>query len=158
MNYKLRIKDPSGAEFEAEGPAEFILAEKETFLKGLTGAKPVKISQPEQETAWDQLTEQHKGLTRIRAKHPGLKAEEAAILILAAEKQLKGAQETSALYLSKAIKASGFVPDRIDRLLNKATKEGLVKASGTKRNRVYRLTDRGLERASLEAHILNRQT
>ena len=35
MNYKLRIKHPSGAEFEAEGPADFILSEKDGFLRRL---------------------------------------------------------------------------------------------------------------------------
>ena len=73
------------------------------------------------------------------------------MLILAAERQLKGSQEISALTLAKAVKASGYAPERLDRVLLKAIKEGLILASGTKRNRAYQITDRGLEIAWLKA-------
>ena len=159
MNYKLRIKHPSGAEFEAEGPADFILAEKEGFLRGLP--TPGSAKAPRQEAGqespqntWNAMAESKNGLIILKNKHPQLKAGEAALVLLAAARQLANITELSALALSRAIKASGYVPGRIDRLLNKPIKEGLVKASGTKRNRAYRITDRGLETASLEANRL----
>lgn len=157
MNYKLRIKHPSGAEFEAEGPADFILTEKEGFLSRLA-TNETTVIQPDQEKGqqpdWDTIAESRNGLTILRNKHPQLKAGEAVLLLLASERQLNGAQEVGALALSKAIKASGYVPGRIDRLLAKAIKEDLVKASGTKRNRTYNITGKGLERAWLEARKL----
>ena len=165
MNYKLRIKHQSGAEFEAEGPAEFILSEKEGFLRGLpaagageaikgqeTAAKTAQNSQEKPD--WAALTESKNGLTILKNKHLGLKAGQAALLILAAESQLRGSRELGAITLSKAVKTSGYAPERLDRLLVKAIKEGLVKASGTKRNRAYEITDRGLEIAWLEARKL----
>lgn len=159
MNFKLRIKHPSGAEFEAEGPAEFILSEKEGFLSRLTtagkGAAQAEI-QPETGNgpAWNSLAETKNGLTMLKNKHPGVKAGDAALLILAAERQLKGNLEISAITLSKAVKASGYAPERLDRELTKAMREGQITASGTKRSRTYQITDKGLEIAWLEARKL----
>ena len=160
MNYKLRIKHPSGAEFEAEGPADFILTEKEGFLSRLSGtSEPAAAAKAEQKEIpehpdWNAIAETINGLTILKNKHPQLKAREAVLLILASERQLNEAQEVGALNLSKAIKASGYVPGRIDRLLAKDLKEGRIKASGTKRNRSYRITVKGLETAWLEAKKL----
>lgn len=161
MNYKLRIKHPSGAEFEAEGPAEFILTEKEGFLKGIQGSGAAR--EPAQNTIkaledpdWAALTETRNDLLTLKNKHLGLKSGEAALLLLAAESNLKGSRELGAITLSKAVKASGYAPDRLDRILVKAIREGLIKASGTKRNRAYHITDKGLEAAWLEARKLGK--
>jgi hypothetical protein len=161
MNYKLRIKHPSGAEFEAEGPAEFILSEKDGFLSRL--AEPGKSADqaPENQAKtspnldWGALAETKNGLIMLKNKHLGVKAGEAALLLLAAERQIKGNLEVSAISLSKAVKASGYAPERLDRTLTKALKEGLVKASGTKRNRAYHITDKGLETAWLQARKIS---
>jgi len=160
MNYKLRLKHPSGAEFEAEGPAEFILSEKEGFLSSLAGqnesgrAAPKAPAKTREMPAWDTLAEAKNGLIILRNKHPQLKSGEAALLILAAERQLNNTTELSAITLSKAVKTSGYAPERLDRILTKAIKEGLIKASGSKRNRTYSITDKGLERAWLDARKL----
>lgn len=161
MNYKLRIKHPSGAEFEAEGPAEFILSEKDGFLSRLdTGAASASAGHArtnntaQEKPSWELLAEAKNGITILRNKHPQLKAGEAALLILAAERQLNGTADLSAITLSKAVKTSGYAPERLDRTLTKAIKEGLIKASGAKRNRSYHITDKGLERAWLEARKL----
>lgn len=159
-NYKLRIKHPSGAEFEAEGPAEFILSEKDGFLRRLgreAGQEQAAKHQEEQggEPAWTGLTETRNCLLTLKNKHPGLKAPEAALLLLAAERQVNKSGSVGAIALSKALKASGYAPERIDRLLARANRDGLVKASGTKRNRVYQITEKGLERAWLEARKLD---
>ena len=159
MNYKLRIKHPSGAEFEAEGPAEFILSEKEGFLNRLTPpekdpAAPKTQEEPGPGQAWNTLIETKNELKILKYKHPGVKAGEAALLLMAAEKQLKGSPGISAIGLSKAIKTSGYAPGRLDRLLAKAVREGSITASGTKRNRAYQITDKGLEIAWLEARKL----
>lgn len=158
MNYKLRIKHPSGAEFEAEGPAEFILSEKAGFLRSVTGA-PTAQQEELRKTgaegpAWEKLIDSQKGLIRLKHKHPGLRAAEAALLILAAASLTELATEMAAITLSKAVKASGYAPGRLDRVLTKALREGLIKASGTKRNRYYSITDRGLEQAWLQAKRL----
>lgn len=157
MNYKLRIKHPSGAEFEAEGPAEFILKEKEGFLGSITAEPRLPSKQPSgavQEPDWEALTVTSKGLRILKNKHPGLKAPEAALLLLAAETNATGSRELGAIVLSKAVKASGYAPERLDRVLGKALREGLIRASGTKRTRVYEITEKGLESAWLQARKL----
>ena len=154
-NFRLRIKHPSGAEFEAEGPAELILSEKISFLSSL-GQQETKERQPAQEQAqWAAITETGTDGFRLKTKHPEMPAETAALIILAAWRYLRNTPEMSAILLSKAIKRSGFAPGRLDRLLTKANKEGLLTASGTKRNRAYQVTDRGAERAWLEARKLS---
>jgi hypothetical protein len=162
MNYKLRIKHPSGAEFEAEGTPEFILNEKEGFLSRLTPAPensrentpaPVEAG----DDSWETLTETKNGLLILKNKHHELKAGDAALLLLAAARLLNEEGSIQAIALSKAIKTSGYAPGRLDRVLAKANREGLVNASGTKRNRAYQITDKGLERAWLEAQKLHKE-
>jgi hypothetical protein len=165
MNLKIRIKTPSGAEFEAEGPAELILPEKEKFMENFSAKTPDKNSEEPPDTAgrrqWIDVTPNHwKAATKqsgdgtyiLRIKPYGLRAADAALIILAAENRLKSASETSAIQLSKSVKASGFSPERIDRLLLPFIKDGFVKASGTKRNRTYQITEKGLEKAGLQIY------
>jgi len=158
-NFRLRIKHPSGAEFEAEGPAELILSEKTLFFDSLE-LQPAErhdiMRRPLAQglAQWAAVAETGQGNLRLRIKHPDIKAEAAALIILAAGKYLNNTPGLSAIELSKAIKRSGYVPGRIDRLLAKANKDGLITATGTKRSRAYQITDRGAERAWLEARKL----
>ena len=153
-HYKLRIKDPSGAEFEAEGPAEFILNEKESFLKDLGRRKTGQTQpapEPEMPAAqadfWEKFVEPKGELLRLRIKPPDLSAAETALILMAANESINQKGHTSALILSKALKISGFEPDRLDRLLSKEIREERVTASGTKRTRTYRITHKGFEKA-----------
>lgn len=160
MNYKLRIKHPSGAEFEAEGPADFILSEKEGFLNRLAPAPETQLQTAgtaagaKKNSRWEALTESRNGLLTLKNKHYQLRAEDAALILLTAIRLIDKEESVTAIVLSKAIKSSGYAPERLDRLLTKAGREGLVTASGTKRNRTYQITDKGLERAWLEAEKL----
>ena len=157
-NFRLRLKHPSGAEFEAEGPAEFILTEKTSFLTTLeprrkdspgAAAKAPK-SEAEQSVAfWDRVTAKKNDLTILKIKPPGMSAREAALALLAASRIREGKRETSAITLSKAVKASGYAPARLDRLLAGDLKAGRITASGTKRNCAYAITDPGIEAAWL---------
>ena len=163
INLKLRLKHPSGAEFEAEGPAEFILTEKTNFLKTLEpdrkaghgAAATATKSEAEQSTAfWDRITSKKNDLTVLRIKPPGMTAREAALVLLAASKIREGRPGVSAITLSKAVKASGYAPARLDRLLAGEVKAGRINASGTKRNCAYAITDPGIEAAWLTARRL----
>lgn len=156
-NFRLRIKHPSGAEFEAEGPAELILSEKNSFLSSLGQTKTPDQRPAQEQKHWATITETGPDGIRLRIKHPEMRADTAALVLLAAWKYLNNTPELSAITLSKAIKISGYAPGRLDRLLAKANKEGLLTASGTKRNRAYQITDRGAERAWLEARKLSGQ-
>jgi hypothetical protein len=156
-HYKLRLKDPSGAEFEAEGPAEFILTEKTRFLEDLKhkGAEPGQRAAPGPHEApfkadfWDKIVSRKGDLVELRIKSPEIGAAEAALMLLAANRAINHKEDLGAMTLSKALKTSGYEPDRLDRLLAKEIREGRATASGTKRNRTYRLTQKGLEKAYL---------
>jgi len=162
-NFKLRLKHPSGAEFEAEGPAEFILTEKTSFLKtfepGRKDSPGASANMPKSEAEqsavfWDRIIVKKDDLTILKIKPPGMTAREAALALLAASKIQEGRQETSAITLSKAVKASGYAPARLDRLLAGDIKAGRITASGTRRNCVYAITDSGIEAAWLTARRL----
>jgi len=155
--YKLRLKDPSGAEFEAEGTAEFILNEKASFLEDLkhksavpgTRTAPGQNEAPPKADFWDKVVTLKGDLIELRIKSPEIGAAEAALILMAADRAMNGKEDLGAMTLSKALKTSGYEPDRLDRLLSKEIREGRATASGTKRNRTYRLTQKGLEKAYL---------
>ena len=156
-NYKLRLKDPSGAEFEAEGPAEFILNEKTSFLEELRHrsaalgqlAAPDNHEAPLKADFWDKTISLKGDHLELRIKSPEIGPAEAALILLAANRAINHKEDLGAMTLSKALKTSGYEPDRLDRLLAKEIREGRATASGTKRNRTYRLTQKGLEKAYL---------
>jgi len=156
-HYKLRLKDPSGAEFEAEGPAEFILIEKASFLEDLKQRVPVLKTQDAQDQYgpffktgfWDKIIVFKNDLAELRIKSPELDATEAALILMSANRAISRKEDLSAITLSKTLKTSGYEPDRLDRLLAKEIKEGRATASGTKRNRTYHITQKGMEKAYL---------
>jgi len=187
---RIRIKSPSGAEFEAEGPIEFIIREKEKFLDEISTGPKIPASAVKRndekaaeahdggqtaikkeeaaraETAatvniassqWEQTVADKTGYLMLKIKHYGLKPEEAAIILLAASSEIKKAESMSALILSKSIKASGYSPSRLDRLLMSYIKDGLLLASGTKRNRSYRITRNGLSKAAALVYNISKQ-
>jgi hypothetical protein len=159
-NYKLRLKDPSGAEFEAEGPADFVQNEKACFLEAMR----LKIAKPAPRTEagsqdnaqkpvggpedgfWEKIITIKDNLISLRFKYPEISAAEAALILLAANRALNQSEDLSAIALSKALRSSGYQPDRLDRLLSNEIKTGKAAASGTKRNRTYRITQKGLEK------------
>ena len=170
-NYKLRLKDPSGAEFEAEGPADFVQNEKACFLEAMrlkiapapqaeagpldSGQKPQ--GEPE-DSFWEKIVAIRNNSLSLRFKSPEICAADAALLLLAANRALNQSEDMSAIALSKALRSSGYQPDRLDRLLSKEIKAGKASASGTKRNRTYRITPKGLEKIYGPIGALTRNT
>ncbi len=163
---KLRLKDPSGAEFEAEGTTEFVLAEKTSFLAGLTRGKAVperrltaRAGATTPETAfWSRIITDKGDLLKLRFKSPEIIAVEAVLILMAANRTINQKEDLGAITLSKALKSSGYEPDRLDRLLSKEIRDGRVTASGTKRNRTYQITQKGLEKAYMATRKLNKDT
>ena len=160
-NYKLRIKHPSGAEFEAEGPLDFIINEKRGFMDDIAApdrapAEAGTVDPSQRLGLWQAITITRSGLVQLRNKSPEIGPEDAFLALAAAYRLLENRQETSAITLSKAIKASGYAPDRLDRLITRHIKEGLITASGSKRSRTYSITRKGLEKAWLAATRLKK--
>ena len=174
--FKIRIRHPSGAEFEAEGQADIVLSQKSLFMEEITrngesrtaGGGPARSananSAERTEKAikdsiiqWQDLAEVREGLCVLSVKGPKLGKNDAALLILAAGRQLKSANECSAIGLVKSLKASGYQPKRLDRLLSLEIREGKILALGSKRNRRYRLSSTGMAAAAYIAMSLNQR-
>lgn len=154
---RLRIKYPSGAEFEAEGSEVFIMEQKKAFeeilYKDRKNEQQIKKYPPdiEKENIWQKVVSyKDSNIPYIPLKIQGMKANSAALIIIAALKIMKNIEEISAIKLSKALKLSGFSPKRLDRELSYELKTGMLSALGTKRNRVYKINPKGIEEAYLK--------
>lgn len=204
---RIRIKIPSGAEFEAEGTESFVLSEKDKFLikfadscndkknenlknksdnnkkqiiqednialRKTTGFSdiqedafnaellfPVENNQEKKDSSkpkndWELVTRKGKNLHYvIISKDKSIQAADAVLVLLAAEQRLAGNFEIPALILTGMLKSSGFVIHRLDRLLQQYMNTGYIKYTGTKRSRMYSLTEKGFQKAALLAHIM----
>lgn len=156
--HRLRLRLPDGAEFEAEGSAEFVAAERREFLGGraskAAGAAAADLEAPPEPT-WERLIEAKGPVLQLRTKLPGEGAEREACLILlaAARGLLRQAKPTSA-QLARWLRASGYPIGRVDRVLGDAVTQGEILASGTRRARRYELSGPGLAKGWRLAHKL----
>lgn len=97
---------------------------------------------------WEQLVRVEDNLVILRRKSRLLSADTAALVLLAAAKVLlKASEGYSALSLSKALKKSGYGGERLDRVLGGEMKKGSVRSDGTKRSRLYYLSNEGFAHA-----------
>jgi hypothetical protein len=166
---RVRLRWPSGAEFEAEGTAEFVARESKDFLLNLQasasapaglGAAPSpegRRGMPQApEIAWDAILEAKGRVLQLRAKLPGGKNERDACLVLmiAARQRLHEAKPT-ATQLAKWLRRSGYPVGRMDRALQDAVAQGEILASGSRRARRYELTSSGRLKALLLAEALS---
>ncbi|NLO91853.1 MAG: hypothetical protein GX410_07680 [Elusimicrobia bacterium] len=162
IKVRLRLKD--GSEFEAEGPASLVISEKNLFLSGNAQAASPQQSTPDQQPPqsqghntetprqadklpWSRLAEERNGIIYLISKPQEATAADAALLITAAAKMVAQIDQLPALQLSKSLKKSGYFQGRLDRITAKEVKNGFLSALGTKRNRAYCLTPKGLARA-----------
>lgn len=157
-NYKLKIR-LGDHEFEAEGPVDVVQAQFAEFrdlLNSLPAKKePDQVSLPLQD---DPMAEQvskvptpHLHLEKI-LKVEGRKVsltaqcetvEEAVLLILLGQMEFRGSQEVTGAEIMDGLKQSGWVMERIDKTLDKLSREGNVHTMGINRGRRYRLTNLG---------------
>ena len=97
---------------------------------------------------WEGLVRTDDRLVYLRRKSRQLSPDTAALVLIAAAKILLRANEGySALLLSKALKKSGYGGDRLDRVLANEMRQGHVRSDGTKRSRLYLLSDEGFAKA-----------
>ncbi|MBP5429561.1 MAG: hypothetical protein J6Y25_01545 [Elusimicrobiaceae bacterium] len=173
---KMRFKLPNGEEFEAQGPQEFIEAQRNYFLaligqQTLTAPssrlpntpsqsdRPVPHffaaanSRAAQVSPWERLfrVQEHTLVLRRKAK---ISPQDTAILILAAARDIFKQSAYSALELSRSLKALGIEGGRLDRLLVGEIQAGRMTAQGSKRGRTYQLSNEGLAHAFVLAHKL----
>ncbi len=157
---KIRIKI-GDHEFEAEGPAEQVMAQFETFKVLIstpscapTTAKPA-ICENGNET--QDVIDQYKRvqlekIIRVQGRVVSLTAiptstEDAALLIMLAQKETRNNETVTGQEIGDGLAQSGRPVGRVDRLLDKAMSEALILKSGLKRATRYRLTNSGHQKA-----------
>jgi len=113
---------------------------------------------PIRELLWKRLLEPHlkfSGLWSLRYAPKARAGEnhvaEAALMLLAAHRDLERRSFLTALELMRALKASGVNPSRLDIPLKTAVSKGLINPSGTRRARRYEITSQGLREAARNA-------
>jgi len=168
--YKLKIQLPNGMSLEAEGDRDFIETEKKEFLSMANKNTGISLGEKRKTTdknllrnenfqrenselIWERLGEIKNGYPVLYQKTKS--AQESAALILAMHKILLNKEETPALRLSKSLKKSGHIIERLDRTLSRFIEDKFIISKGTKRNRRYYLSDKGLAKAFViaENHI-----
>ena len=77
----------------------------------------------------------------------GETVDEAILLILLGQKDLRNNQEVTGAEIMDGLKQSGYQVDRIDRTIDKLSSVGDAITIGAHRSRRYRLTNQGLARA-----------
>lgn len=155
---RLRIRWPNGAEFEAEGPAEFIQEQQRQFLADFSGAPQAVILSTEERSLpqihWEAVVERRGRLLQLRAKLPGASQQEACLVLMAASQKLLNEPRPAASHLTKWLRASGYPVLRLDRALQEAVTGGLVLSSGSRRARRYELTAPGRMKGFILANQL----
>lgn len=162
----MRLRWPNGAEFEAEGAAEFVSKESRDFQLSLqnapaaeaaTPAKARRIEPGAPEIAWAEICD-HKGSTlQLRAKLDASRGpRDACLVLMACARQRLNEAKPTATQLAKWLRKSGYPIARMDRTLQDAVAEGLLLASGSRRARRYELTAPGRLKGLLLAEELSR--
>lgn len=116
---------------------------------------PISTGTVQETRLWEELVKTEENLVILRRKNRLLTAETAALVLIAAAKVLLEAQNGySALHLSKSLSKSGYGGERLDRTLGGEIRRGTVKSEGSKRSRVYLLSDEGFAKAFVLAEKL----
>ena len=168
---RIRLRWPSGAEFEAEGPAEFVAQESKDFLLSLhdgskvagnsgSSASPTSATDRlsgEPKIVWDEIADIKGKALQLRAKLSADKGEREACLVLMACAQKRfNEPKPTATQLAKWLRRSGYPVGRMDRALQDAVAQGEILASGSRRARRYELTSPGRLKALLLAEALTK--
>ena len=103
---------------------------------------------------WNNVCAVEDDLVILRRKFKLLTPPLAALILLSAAKVLLKQNYYSSLKLAKSMKISGFMEDRLDRILSSEIRQGTVLFEGEKRNRVYQVADEGFARAFVLAEKL----
>jgi hypothetical protein len=151
---KLKIKIGEH-EFEAEGPTEVVQAQFAAFkeLIGTVRPTPTEIEPSltnqyvaaSNQLALDRILKEDGRVVSLTARCESV--DEAVLLILFGQKELRSNQEATGAELMDGLKQSGYRLARVDSLMNKLTNSGDVITLGVHRGRRYKLTNAGVAKA-----------
>lgn len=155
---KIKIGDH---EFEAEGPAEIVKDQFESFKQLLSNqeiirstTQPTKVVQniTQQQDTEAELYGNLPKIMEVSGRVVSLTAlppstSDAALLILLGQKELRENSSSSAQEVGDGLAQSGRPVPRVDRVMDSIIEQALVIKTGIKRSTRYRLTNQGVSRA-----------
>jgi hypothetical protein len=160
---KLRMKI-GDHEFEAEGPAESVqqqlAAFKELISSCLVVNTPPVANTPEKQDETkenkdvaqqvsapilDKVMHVSGRIVSLTAIPPS--AEDATLLVMLGHKVYRNSDSVTGQEIGDGLAQSGRAVERVDRVMVKPLKEGLVLKSGIRRSTRYRLTNQGHQKA-----------
>jgi hypothetical protein len=154
-NCRIKIKYPNGFEIEIEGSKDFVLKQKNELLSEASLSKEENLEKIlTRKKSIEKLIDIQNNIPYIKIRVPDLDIQLATLILLTAYKDLYNEDSVSAITLSKSLKLSGYIPKRIDRALTGLIKEKKIISIGTKRKRIYKITDKGLTTSSIKIHNL----
>lgn len=150
---RIRIRYPDGFEVEIEGDKDFVIQEKENILKEIKQKTTEQIQYEDMKTSLSRIIDFKENIPYLKIKLPDLDEKMAMLILLTSYLKILSIENVEALDLSKSLKLSGYMVKRIDQIAKNLIKDGSVTAFGTKRNRSYSLTPKGIAKSSVK--VLN---
>ncbi|MGA2859059.1 MAG: hypothetical protein ABSE40_19490 [Candidatus Sulfotelmatobacter sp.] len=161
-NYRIKVKIGEH-EFEAEGPAEIVQGQFETF-KQLIASQPQRINTTEKTSKQEESGAsgasgngelQLDRICRVEGRIVSLtvKPEEAsaAMLIMLGQKTFRDNETVTSSEIKDGLEHSGYRPGRIDRIMQPLADEGSVIRIGQRKGTRYRFTNPGTAKAKVIA-------
>ncbi len=152
--YRIKVKI-GDHEFEAEGPAEIVQRQFDSFKELIASSPTVKAPQQAASPAANGELELDK-ICRVDGRVVSLTVKPegeatAAMLIMLGQNSYRDNQTVTASEIKDGLEQSGYRPGRIDRIMQPLADEGSVIRIGAKKGTRYRFTNQGLARAQMLA-------
>jgi hypothetical protein len=149
---RLKIKI-GNHEFEAEGPAELVKEQFDTFKQLISNVpqatqvpqKAANDGSTESKILFDKICRVEGRLVSLTIK-PKTEAE-AALVIMLAQRAYRDNQTVTASEISDGLEESGYRFGRLDKVMKPLADEGNVAQIGAKKGTRYRLTNQGVNKA-----------
>ena len=169
--YKLQMK-VGPHEFHGEGPEDAVKKDFEEWKSLIAStptidtARPATVPPALNSASWSApieseqlarifLLDDKKGLVTLRILPRGDDRDrDAVLLILLGFRRLKDQDEVLVTQLKPALKQSGCNVDRVDSVVAKYLREGLINKGGMAKGGRYSLTNSGAEKAAALVHSL----
>jgi hypothetical protein len=161
MDAPLRIKTKIAEhEFDGEGPTEIVQSNFHAWMEVVKSSLTMREKSSEEKSDKSSQVNQldklpHLPIEKIlksegRVVSLTAKADtvdEAVLLILLGQKDLRNNQEVTGSEIMDGLKQSGYQLSRVDRVTDKLTNDGDMITVGINRGRRYRLTNQGLAKS-----------
>ncbi|QEE27280.1 hypothetical protein FTW19_04190 [Terriglobus albidus] len=158
--YRIKVKI-GNHEFEAEGSPEIVKEQFASFkemiscIPAQTVAPPLELIRnniSNQQLIGDQESVSLDKIFRVENRVISLTALpgsilDATLLTMLGQRHFRNNDSITGAEVKDGLEQSGYRPDRVDRFIDKLTKEGLVMKIGIGKGSRYRLTNQGVARA-----------